>query len=69
MQKAWISKIDVDPDREIESALTWLDWHSVIAPQARVSIKPNLTCPAPRAGVTTSPVILDALIREYERAA
>jgi uncharacterized protein (DUF362 family) len=63
MQKVWISKIGADLDREIESALEWLEWHSVIAPDARVSIKPNLTNPTPKAGVTTSPATLEAVIR------
>lgn len=63
MQKVWISKLDCNLDREIESALEWLEWHSVIARNARVSIKPNLTYPIPRSGVTTSPAVLEALIR------
>src|SRR5580704_8915945 len=63
MHKVWISKLDRNLDREIESALQWLDWHSIIARNARVSIKPNLTHPIPRAGVTTSPAVLEALIR------
>ena len=63
MQKVWISKIDSALDREIERALEWLDWRSVVAADARVSIKPNLTCPIHKAGVTTSPAVLEALIR------
>ena len=63
MQKVWISKIDGALDREIENALEWLDWRSVVAPDARVSIKPNLTYPIHKAGVTTSPAVLEALIR------
>ncbi len=62
-QKVWISKIGADLDREVESALEWLEWHSVIASDARVSIKPNLTNPTPKAGVTTSPAMLEAVIR------
>ena len=63
MQRVWISKSDGAPAREIENALEWLDWRSVVAPGARVSIKPNLTYPIHKAGVTTSPAVLEALIR------
>ena len=63
MHKVWISKIDGDIDREIESALEWLDWPAIVAPNARVSIKPNLTYPTYKPGVTTSPAVLEALMR------
>ncbi len=63
MQKVWISKTDSGIDRQIESALEWLDWRAVISPDARVSIKPNLTYPMHKPGVTTSPAILERLIR------
>ncbi len=63
MQKAWISKIDSALDREIESALEWLDWRSIISRHARVAIKPNLSYPVHKPGVTTSPAMLEAMIR------
>jgi uncharacterized protein (DUF362 family) len=62
MRKVWISKIG-DVDHAMESALQWLDWRSLIACGARVSIKPNLTYPAYKPGVTTSPAMLEALVR------
>jgi uncharacterized protein (DUF362 family) len=63
MPKVWISKIDGALEGEIEKALEWMDWESIIAPGARVSIKPNFTYPTYRAGVTTSPAVLEAVIR------
>ena len=63
MQKVWISKIGEALDREMEAALEWLDWRSIVSRDARVSIKPNLTWPTHKAGVTTSPPVLEALIR------
>ncbi|HLX37216.1 MAG TPA: DUF362 domain-containing protein [Candidatus Binataceae bacterium] len=63
MHKVWISKVGRSFDREVEEALEWLDWRSVVAPDAHVSIKPNLTYPKPREGVTTSLVALEAVIR------
>ncbi len=63
MHKVWISRVDGDIDREIERALEWLDWSAIVAPNARVSIKPNLTYPTYKPGVTTSPAVLEALMR------
>jgi len=63
MQKVWISKVDGALEREIENGLEWLDWRSVVASNARESIKPNLTYPIHKDGVTTSPAVLEALIR------
>ena len=63
MRKVWISKIGDALDREMEGALEWLEWRSIVAQDARVSIKPNLTYPIHKAGVTTSPAVLEALIR------
>jgi len=63
MHKVWISKIDGALDREMERALEWLDWRSMIAADVRVSIKPNLTYPVYKPGVTTSPAVLEALMR------
>jgi uncharacterized protein (DUF362 family) len=63
LQKVWISKIDTGVDREVENALEWVDWHAVISPDARVSIKPNFSYPIHKPGVTTSPAVLESLIR------
>src|SRR5579871_6880573 len=62
MYKVWISKIG-DLDHEMESALEWIDWRLLVASGARVSIKPNLAYPVHRPGVTTSPAMLEALVR------
>lgn len=63
MQKVWISKTVGALDRAITDALEWLDWRSVVTRDARVSIKPNLTYPLHRPGVTTSPAFLEALLQ------
>jgi len=52
-----------DLDREVAAALDWLNWRSVVPEGARVSIKPNLTYPFHKPGVTTSPAMLEAVIR------
>jgi uncharacterized protein (DUF362 family) len=63
VHKVWISKIGDAIDREMVSALEWLNWRSVVAPDARVAIKPNLTYPTYKPGVTTSSAVLEALLR------
>ena len=63
MDKVWISNVATQLDREMENALEWLDWRAVIAMDAGVAIKPNFTYPTHKAGVTTSPVIIESLIR------
>ena len=63
MHKVWISRFDESLEREIERVLRWLDWCAIIEPDARVAIKPNLTYPIHKPGVTTSPAFLDGLIR------
>lgn len=62
MRKVWMSKTGCGLDRTIEAALEWLDGRSIIASGARVAIKPNLSYPAYRPGVTTSPAVLEGLI-------
>jgi uncharacterized protein (DUF362 family) len=63
VHKVWISRIGAGLENEIERALEWLDWRAIIEPDARVAIKPNLTYPIHKPGVTTSPAVLEALIR------
>lgn len=63
MHKVWISRIGSHLDREIEAALEWLDWRAIVDRGARVAIKPNFTWPVYRQGVTTSPAVIEALVR------
>jgi uncharacterized protein (DUF362 family) len=63
MDKVWISRIGDALQRRMEHALEWLDWRVVIDRDTRVAIKPNLTYPIHKPGVTTSPALLEALIR------
>jgi uncharacterized protein (DUF362 family) len=63
MDRVWISRIGDALEREIEHALEWLGWRAVIDSDTRVAIKPNLTYPIHKPGVTTSPAMLEALIR------
>ena len=66
-RKAWVGRITGPPDETLEAALRWLEWERIVPPDARVAIKPNLTYPFYKPGVTTSPAVLDALVRIMAR--
>ena len=46
----------------VRSALEFIGWQDVVLPQSRVAIKPNLTFPTYKPGVTTSPEVLRAFL-------
>ena len=46
----------------IREALQWVRWEEIITEGARVCIKPNLTFPRYKPGVTTSPQVLRAFL-------
>ena len=46
----------------IREALDWIRWRDVLFENARVAIKPNLTFPTYKPGVTTSPQVLRAFL-------
>jgi len=48
--------------QRIRDALEWVDWRAKIYADSRVWIKPNLTFPEYRPGVTTSPHFMAALL-------
>ena len=51
---------------ELLCALEWVGWSSIVPLDARVFLKPNLTYPTPRAGVTTTPAFIDAVIQVFK---
>jgi len=51
-----------DLSDRIREALEWIDWKDRIYPDSRVYVKPNLTFPEYRPGVTTSPHFMAALL-------
>jgi uncharacterized protein (DUF362 family) len=62
MPKVWTGKITDPIDVCLKSALDWLQWSDLVPHHARVVIKPNLTYPFYKPGVTTSPTLLEALV-------
>jgi uncharacterized protein (DUF362 family) len=64
MSRAYISRTageGISP-ADVRRALEWLDWERIITPDARVFIKPNLTWPEHRPGVTTTPRAMESVL-------
>ena len=63
MPKVFLDYINGEYQKKIEAALNWLKVDAFIKKDARVFIKPNLTYPRFKPGVTTTPQLLEALIQ------
>ena len=50
-------------------ALEYIDWESIIRRDDVVFIKPNFTFPSYKAGVTTNPELLDAILSKIKNRA
>jgi uncharacterized protein (DUF362 family) len=59
---AYLDRIGDDLSSHLQSGLQFIHWEALVKPGATVFIKPNMTWPEPRPGVTTSPRFLDALL-------
>lgn len=62
MSKAYISQFDTNLERHLQEALEFIGWQDIIHPDSSVFIKPNLTWPDPRPGVTTSQPFIEAIL-------
>ena len=63
MMKVFVASIDNNNLNEtILQALDWIEWETLIKPDDRIFIKPNLTYPFYKPGVTTSPAMIEALV-------
>lgn len=66
MVKTFITKVN-NLDEDVQKALEWIDIQNIVGIGSRVFIKPNLTYPYYKEGVTTSPRVIEALIRALQR--
>lgn len=62
MSRVYLERIGPDLDLQIRAGLEFLDWTNIVRPSSTVFVKPNLTWPDPRPGVTTSPSFVEALL-------
>jgi uncharacterized protein (DUF362 family) len=62
MSSLYVHRIGDDLEGQLAEALEFVGWQDIVQPDAAVFVKPNLTWPQPRPGVTTSPRFLDAVL-------
>ena len=65
MARVFLAKADSDLEKRIQEALAYLDWERIVPSGARVFFKPNLVCPSPREGVTTTPIFIRAVLQSF----
>ncbi|MFQ5881345.1 MAG: DUF362 domain-containing protein [Candidatus Methylomirabilales bacterium] len=58
-------QIEAELDQAVSEALEWIEWEKIVGRGARLAIKPNFTYPRYKQGVTTSSLLLEALIRVF----
>lgn len=63
MHKVWVDRITEPIDDTVVRCMDWLGWTGLVPENARVSIKPNLTYPFYKPGVTTSPALLESVVK------
>ena len=57
------NKVRASLEGKLREGLDWVNWTDIVAPGARVSIKPNFTYPRHKPGVTTTPALLEAAVK------
>ena len=62
------NKVRAALEGKLREGLDWVSWTDIVAPGARVSIKPNFTYPRHKPGVTTTPALLEAAVKLRRRA-
>lgn len=61
--KVWVDRMAEPLDVTVGQCMDWLKWTDLVPANARVAIKPNLTYPFYKPGVTTSPALLEAVVK------
>ncbi len=67
MCKVFISKITDTYEKQLQQALAYIEWEKLVPSGARVFFKPNLTYPTPKAGVTTTPEFIEAVLQVFSQ--
>ena len=63
MYPVYVSKIAGEPDERTREALEFVNWRDRVQKDARVFIKPNLTYPEWKPGVTTTTEHLESIVK------
>ena len=67
MCKVFISRRTTTYEKQLQQALAYIEWEKLVPREARVFFKPNLTYPTPKAGVTTTPEFIEAVLRIFSQ--
>lgn len=63
LARVFVGRQSDNLENSILDALGWINWENLINRDTRVFIKPNLTYPSPKPGVTTTPKFIEAVIK------
>jgi uncharacterized protein (DUF362 family) len=67
MYKVFISRVPPSYEKQMQQALAYIEWEKLVPMGARVFFKPNLTYPIPKAGVTTTPEFIEAVLQVFSQ--
>lgn len=62
LKSVFITSINDNLEKCLSRGFEWIDWESIVRPGSRVFIKPNLTFPFYKPGVSTSPEMIEAVV-------
>lgn len=62
MTRAYIGRTEGELTAQLAAGLDFIGWQEIVHPDSTVFLKPNLTWPERRPGVTTSPIFVEALL-------
>jgi uncharacterized protein (DUF362 family) len=65
MAKVFIEKATQDLVGSLRRALEYIEWEKIIPTNSTVFIKPNLTFPTMKSGVTTTPAFIEAVLQIF----
>lgn len=67
MNRVFITKVsNNDISSRLSNALDWLEWGKIVKNSDKIFIKPNMTLPSYHQGVTTNPLVLEALVKKLK---
>jgi uncharacterized protein (DUF362 family) len=65
LSRVFITKVSSgNINSRLSDAFDWIEWEKIVKNGDKIFIKPNLTLPSYHQGITTNPLVLDALVRK-----
>jgi len=67
LNRVFITKVSRhNISKKFSDALGWIEWDKIVKTADKVFIKPNLTLPSYHQGITTNPLVLEALVKKLK---